>query len=428
MPNLKRVYIEAGNQVKSIPSSTFSNSTVEYIQFENLTELESLDGVTNTKLKGDIDLSKTSADGSKLLKDYLECAEHGMERLGKDLLVDPNAEPDSDFEVDVYNVLKDAGYEIDMQVGCSGYRIDLGVKHPLKSDYVLAVECDGATYHSGKTTRDRDRLRQEVLENLGWRFYRIWSTDWFKNREVEVKKLLATVDRAIKKFDAEHNITNDFKPVEKPSEKEEIVEDISVNGFLNVIQEEKKDIKTLFKTYEEYDIYSQGLPSFATTIYPLVEKEGPITEELLLTKIAPFFGREKVTNVVRYEFNDRMRYIKDVHKVGEYYVTDVNKKIEMRIPKEGETPRDIKDICNAELSSGLYVVIQNNIGINKQDLFQTITNLLGFERMGNNIQFKLDQALNELLRNRKIKEVNQQYFVKNEEDSSVRIEADDLGW
>ncbi|MBE6663459.1 MAG: leucine-rich repeat domain-containing protein [Ruminococcaceae bacterium] len=58
MPCLKRVYIEAGNQVTKIPSSTFSNSTVEYIQFENLTELVSLDGVTNTKLTGDIDLSK----------------------------------------------------------------------------------------------------------------------------------------------------------------------------------------------------------------------------------------------------------------------------------------------------------------------------------------------------------------------------------
>ncbi|MDY5676564.1 MAG: DUF4011 domain-containing protein [Eubacteriales bacterium] len=377
----------------------------------------------------DIDLSKTNAEGSKLLKEYLECAEHGMQRLGKDLLVDPNAEPDSDFEIDVYNVLKNAGYEVDMQVGCSGYRIDLGVKHPLKSDYVLAVECDGATYHSGKTTRDRDRLRQEVLENLGWRFYRIWSTDWFKNREVEIKRLLAAVDRSIKKFDVDNNITQDFKLVEEiNSEIDENLYNGDSNKFLNVIHEEKKDIKTLFKTYEEYDIYSQGLPSFASSIYPMVEKEGPITEDLLLIKVAPFFGREKVTNVVRYEFNDRMKYIKNIYKVKDYYVTDLEKKIEMRIPKDGCTPRDIKDICNDELSSGLYVVIQHNIGINKQDLFQTITNLLGFERMGNNIQFKLDQALNDLIRNGKVKEVNQQYFIRNEEEKTSKIEADDLGW
>ena len=59
MPNLKNVFIEAGNQITSIPSGTFSYSTVQYIQFENLTELETLDGCTSTKLTGDIDLSNT---------------------------------------------------------------------------------------------------------------------------------------------------------------------------------------------------------------------------------------------------------------------------------------------------------------------------------------------------------------------------------
>lgn len=374
----------------------------------------------------DIDLSKTLADGSRLLKEYLECAEHGMDRLGKDLIIDPNAEPDSDFEIDVYNVLKDNGYEVDMQVGCSGYRIDLGVKHPLNSDYVLAVECDGATYHSGKTTRDRDRLRQEVLESLGWRFYRIWSTDWFKNREVEIKKLLTVVDKSIRKFDNDNNLSSDLYG-EKSGEKSKDEELLETGKFMNVVKEENKDIKTLFKCYEKYDIYTENLPSFSSCIKPLVELEGPITEDLLLSKVSVFFDREKVTDIVRYEFNNRIKYIKDIYKVDDYYITNKNKKIEMRIPKEGEEPRDIMMISNAELSSGLYVIIENNIGINKQDLFQTITNLLGFNRVGNNIQFKLEQALKNLIRTNKVKELDRQYFIK-EQALTNKIEADDIGW
>ena len=149
----------------------------------------------------DIDLNRTSAEGARLLRDYLDLAENGITVLNKDLVVDQNAEADSYFEEDVANVIRDAGYKVDLQVGCSGYRIDLCVRHPANNDYVLAIECDGRTYHSSRNARDRDRLRQEVLERLGWKFYRIWSTDWFINREAEKKALLERIDKAVLDYD-----------------------------------------------------------------------------------------------------------------------------------------------------------------------------------------------------------------------------------
>jgi very-short-patch-repair endonuclease len=77
------------------------------------------------------------------------------------------------------------------QMGASRSRIDMVAEHPKNPGrYVLAIECDGATYHSSYTARDRDRLRQQQLENLGWRFYRIWSTDWFMRKEHEVQRTL----------------------------------------------------------------------------------------------------------------------------------------------------------------------------------------------------------------------------------------------
>ena len=79
------------------------------------------------------------------------------------------------------------GYNVVSQVGCSGYRIDIGVVDPEQpGHFILGVECDGAMYHSAKTARDRDRLRQEVLERMGWIIYRIWSPDWIAQRRIEI--------------------------------------------------------------------------------------------------------------------------------------------------------------------------------------------------------------------------------------------------
>ncbi|MGH6877796.1 MAG: DUF559 domain-containing protein [Rhizomicrobium sp.] len=82
------------------------------------------------------------------------------------------------------------GYQVDAQVGSAGFKIDLGIRHSEKPGrYILAVECDGATYHRAAWARERDRQRQEILEAMGWKFHRIWSTDWFYRRNAELERL-----------------------------------------------------------------------------------------------------------------------------------------------------------------------------------------------------------------------------------------------
>lgn len=127
--------------------------------------------------------------GTKTLHDYLEYARSGI-------LVDitpTGGEAESDFELVVADVLRNHGFEVEPQLGVAGFRIDMAVKHPnYLSAYLAAIECDGATYHSGVSVRDRDRIRQEILESLGWknRIWRIWSTDWFRNPGRETAKLI----------------------------------------------------------------------------------------------------------------------------------------------------------------------------------------------------------------------------------------------
>src|SRR5260221_10542985 len=106
------------------------------------------------------------------------------------------------FEAEVFDVLESKGIPLVPQCGASSYRIDLVAQHPKqRGRYVLAIECDGASYHSSPTARDRDRLRQQQLENLGWKFHRIWSTDWFMRRAEEVSRTVQAFKKAVEGSD-----------------------------------------------------------------------------------------------------------------------------------------------------------------------------------------------------------------------------------
>ncbi|MFN4281609.1 MAG: DUF4011 domain-containing protein [Alphaproteobacteria bacterium] len=153
--------------------------------------------VTFSSMNADDIRDEGSNAGVSLLRKWIEYSATGMLRPN----IDTGREPDSDFELHVMDQLRSIGCEVVPQVGVEGYFIDIGVKHPTwPHGFVLGVECDGATYHSSKSARDRDRLRQEVLEDLGWTLYRIWSTDWFNDAMTETQKLKVFIEARLKKL------------------------------------------------------------------------------------------------------------------------------------------------------------------------------------------------------------------------------------
>jgi very-short-patch-repair endonuclease len=129
--------------------------------------------------------------GVRALKGYLNFAKNGITARPE---ISPGAEASNEHEAAIGSVLKSQGYDVVPQIGVSGYFIDLAVRHPQKPGaFLLGIEFDGKSYHSGRSARDRDRLRQMTLENQGWKIHRIWSTDWFKNRNGEIERLLQRV-------------------------------------------------------------------------------------------------------------------------------------------------------------------------------------------------------------------------------------------
>ena len=142
----------------------------------------------------DMDPGRSSAEGVELLRQYLEFAASGGTAMGGNL----SEEPLNAFELNIQRQLERRGIPVTPQYGVAGYRLDFVCAHPEQPGrMVLAVEADGASYHSAPTARDRDRLRQQVLENLGWRFHRIWSTEWFRDPEGQADLALEAWRKAV---------------------------------------------------------------------------------------------------------------------------------------------------------------------------------------------------------------------------------------
>ena len=140
-----------------------------------------------------IDLNRAKSAGAKSLKTFLRYAQSGVLDVAESTL----RESDATFERQVALALETAGYEVDTQVGVAGFFIDVAVvdaEHPGR--YVLGIECDGAAYHASRSARDRDRLRQQVLEDRGWCIHRIWSTDWYQRPEEQLRRTVEAIEQA----------------------------------------------------------------------------------------------------------------------------------------------------------------------------------------------------------------------------------------
>ncbi len=169
-------------------------------------------------LPSDIDLSRTESDGIRMLHDYIAFAMNSDVSLAgsqKSVATD-------EFKTSVAEFLRQKGYNICASVGCSDYKIDIAVKHPSqREEYVAGIECDGLSYVSARTARDRDRLRKSVLEAMGWRMYRVWSTEWYKNPEIEGQKLISFIDGAIATVDERIRQEEEQKRLEEERRKAE---------------------------------------------------------------------------------------------------------------------------------------------------------------------------------------------------------------
>lgn len=334
----------------------------------------------------DIDLKRTASEGVRLLREYLDFAENGESALQRSITVEVDDQFDSEFELEVCEFLREKGYVVDTQVGCSGYRIDLGLKRPNSSDYLMAIECDGAAYHSSKNARDRDRLRQEILERMGWKFYRIWSTDWFKNQVVEKERLLQAVSTAV----------TTLSMVEEPHPEE--AEPVTTEYNFEEVQSVQVFEFPIYKMAKT-PIFSKrynGYP-YMRIVKEILAVEAPLSEEWLLKRTVSWFNAERVSSTVRASYECSMRGClrEGIIRRNGFLYLEGHTDYELRLPSP-DAQRDIKYIAPEELAAGLYALIKQNVTIEKAGLYRSIAAKCGISRVGKNIQTLFDNALTRL--------------------------------
>jgi very-short-patch-repair endonuclease len=367
----------------------------------------------STLLPEHIDTARASGQGVADLKAYLDFA-----RRGKVALLAQSSptglDPDSPFEIAVINALREKGWTVHPQVGCSGYRVDIGVVSPhVPGEYLMGVECDGATYHSAATARDRDRLRQLVLERLGWSLHRIWSTDWWNDREKEIERLDRVLNERLAsraRGGAEHAPLKGQAPeaddddANTPLPPGHPQREIYARGpdaniaptptaqpqpvaKLPVFARHELRV-TKAKRFD--DRFSDGL--IAEQILELVNAEGPVSEDEVFRRVARAWGIERVGNRVA----ERIAFLRPlalaVTKNGGrfYWPSAVNpmnwQGVRIAADQSEGSKRHIDEVAIEEIANAAAYLLDNSGSAPVSELSKDVCKLFGMARISMDAQ------------------------------------------
>jgi hypothetical protein len=366
----------------------------------------------------DID-KDTQALGLQTLRAYLDYAEHGPELLSNKA---KEGTFDSAIDEDVAAEIKKMGYQVVPEVGCSGYRIDMGIVDPVNDGcFLLGVECDGLTYKSSSSARDRDRLREQVLRQLGWRIHRIWSPAWVARRDSEIRRLKETLEQAQKtQLDKDAQ-----KPIIEIKENSAPQTDIQKNTFVGI-----EKIGVTYKVYPLKATYNPYIKvvTAKTTIdskqrnefhFPenrenqtklladLIQNEGPVHFDYAVERLAAAWGIKQVTpkiaHAVKESLNNLIREQKVIIKGSFLWPTGL-KETSIRLPMQGvpESKRKPEYIAPEEVELTMMIVAKYALGISDDSLIAETAKVFGINHIGEEAKAVFSEVLKRLVRERKL--------------------------
>jgi very-short-patch-repair endonuclease len=372
----------------------------------------------------DINLGNTDSRGVAALKEYLYAAEHGHlkdePRPGKD--------HDSEFEAAVCRALRDRGWEVHAQVGCAGFAIDLAVVDPkAPGRYLLGIECDGATYHSSATARDRDRLRQSVLEGLGWQIHRVWSTDWFHRPATVLEALLARLNQLKSQSHqaaaalppapvAPHAIETLSDHETSPANGKEVRADLSSNGEPSSGVEIYRHHRDAAPRGEAEDLLQLPIEEMAEIIKDLVQIEGPIHREELMRAAAEMY-QGRISTRLREKFE---RAIDQAIESGSVSTRELflwppdARQIAVR-HRGGPCPVTKAELIPPEeIEAAVRLVLRQQFGLKSEAAVESTARLMGYARTGAKLKTAIEGAIERLTEREEIKLDASQYVTFNE--------------
>ena len=360
--------------------------------------------VFSTLMPEQIDLARVRAAGVRDLKNYLEFAIRGPRALVEQS-IPTGREPDSPFEVEVIGAIRNKGWTVHPQVGVSGYRIDIGVVDPrTPGTYLLGVECDGRTYHSGSTARDRDRLRHLILEGLGWKLHRIWSTDWWLDPQGALRRLLARLDDLMAK-----------EPVATVPEIE--VEAIALGSaeqrtepaYAKLVEPVQIDVPASLPEYRASELQGGRPEAFYENssraelrrqLLCVVNEEGPIADSVLFRRVARAWGLARTGKQIRETLGNLVLGHMSSTSDGDtcfYWPEGIDPSTwgAFRVAGEGnvESKRLLEEISLEEIGNLALFILAEHGATTSEDLARSVCRLLGISRTTSDAEARVQRAI-----------------------------------
>jgi very-short-patch-repair endonuclease len=342
---------------------------------------------------GDIDLARAPGRGVAAFKTFLQYAETGV--LG--LAERSNRPAGSPFEEAVRDALARHGLQVEGQVGVSGFFIDLAVIDPERPGrYLLGIECDGAAYHSSRSARDRDRLRQAVLEDHGWMIHRIWSTDWFQRPDAELEKVLAAIERAKLRF-ASQDAEASRAPVE-PATIERVPEEPNAEpvASLSIPYVEATNDRPL-----PGELIETPTTQIAEVAALILAVEAPMHRDELIARVRSFWGLERSGARIQEAVNAAIALLISARRceAADDFVS---------VPGKAVTPRDRSEVRSAalrridaiapsEVQAAILAAVETYHGISESELPIAVARAFGFRTTTAAIRERVENEVRTLL-------------------------------
>jgi len=351
-----------------------------------------------------LDVTRTRAEGVGALRSFLEYAEKGIAALYVE--AQHSDAPVIGIEGQIAEGLQRLGYKTDLHVGASGYRIDLAVVDPANPDqYLLAVLCDGEMYRKGRTARDRELLREQVLRKLGWHIHRVWSIDWLDQPDKELQRIQQVIEAILSGTESDRELEQEPAYSDEVQHAQARAEetDISQEAAEINIQFQQVDRPTTAASRTVYTPVQLGRLAWSgedflnpvhrsvveNQIRKVIEGEGPISRQLLLRRILPAWGIARsgtridqyVTSVIK-----RIKPKKTVWDGKEYYWPehlDPREYPWYRIAENDADRRNAEELPPEEIANAVKDVLFAQGSLSVDELVRETVRLLGYSRTGN---------------------------------------------
>jgi very-short-patch-repair endonuclease len=349
-----------------------------------------------------IDLNRARGRGPQVLKAFLKYARTGELDGG----ADSRGNHESPFEETVADALRAQGLIVTPQLGVAGFFVDLAVSDPAKPGrYLLGVECDGASYHSSRSARDRDRLRQQVLEEQGWILHRIWSSDWFHRPDDERRKLMAAIEAARVKLDQQ---AKPAVPASKPEgfaiagqiERDRLTatDTNPSNGLSSVAYEEAS-----FAVDCSMAIHEMPLQRLMDIVVRIVRLEQPIHVDEVARRVTAFWGQARTGSRIRKAVrrvaraaaaSRRLEITDDFCKVPGAILPAVRS----RELVMSQTLRRPDMLPPEEIALAIKSVVKESFGAQPDEVFTAVARLLGFKSTSAQLRERFSAEANRLVK------------------------------